>query len=193
MPTSLEAQRQQAVWYAECLLTQGTFYFWGGDDPSGRDCSGVVVECLQGAGTLPHGKDYSADALYIKYLPKKVTTPKAGCLKFWLRWSDELNRLKAIHVEIFRNSHFLIGASGGGRPQFDLSAEIQKCPLLRSIFLSNLITGKIELEKLRGTFFLNFVERELLIQQAIKQNAFIKSRPHTYRSGESAIVDPFLE
>ena len=31
----------------------GKFYKWGGDDPSGFDCSGFVIEILKSVGILP--------------------------------------------------------------------------------------------------------------------------------------------
>lgn len=173
MPIPKEEQRRQAVWYAERLLSQKIFYFWGGDDPSGLDCSGTVVEVLQGAGRLRHGTDYTADGLYIRFKNNVVETPKAGCLKFWLSWDEDFRRDKAVHVEIFKDEHFLIGASGGGSPRLKYKDVVKEYPHL----------------KLFPDWLVKFI---LMNEEARRRNAFIKSRPHTYRSGKSIILDPFL-
>jgi len=133
--------RALAVEYAWHWI--GTPYVWGGDDFSGYDCSGLVVEILQGVGRLAHGRDYSADALLAIFRPNAVAQPYAGCLKFWLDPSG-----RAVHVELVIDEGHTIGASGGG----------------------SLTTTPAE---------------------AVKQNAFVKLRPLTYRSGPSIIVDPF--
>lgn len=66
-----------AVDYA--LRFIGTPYRWGGDDPmAGFDCSGLVVEVLQGVGVLNHRADYTADGLRRKF--PAVKEPKPGCL-----------------------------------------------------------------------------------------------------------------
>ena len=40
-------------WFLQTALAYlGTPYVWGGDDPSGFDCSGFVIECLKSAGLL---------------------------------------------------------------------------------------------------------------------------------------------
>ena len=44
-------KRELALKIAESLLW--TPYKWGGDDPSGLDCSGMMVEVLKSVGALP--------------------------------------------------------------------------------------------------------------------------------------------
>lgn len=88
----------------------GAFYSWGGDDPSGFDCSGLVVECLKSVGVLPRRGDWTAQNVYDKWLDNKVTIPKAGDLVFWVNHTGN----KIIHIEIILNSELSIGASGGG-------------------------------------------------------------------------------
>jgi cell wall-associated NlpC family hydrolase len=109
----------------------GTFYRWGGDDPSGFDCSGFVIEVLKSVGLLPEGFDGTAQTLHDMFLP--VSRPEIGYLAF-----RKNNDGKIIHVGIVTDTssrrNLVIHASGGG---------------------SNTLT----------------------LEDAIKQNAFIKVRP----------------
>lgn len=98
--------RTQAVWYLTRWL--GIFYKWGGDDPSGWDCSGLIIEILQSVGLLPHGHfDDTAQGLYMRFKEKKSENPYPGRLVFWFREG------KAIHVEMCFDEYLAIGASGG--------------------------------------------------------------------------------
>jgi cell wall-associated NlpC family hydrolase len=134
--------RAMAVDYGRAFL--GVPYRWGGDDPmSGFDCSGFVVEVLQGVGRLPHGHDYSAHDLYTIFKPGLVERGYAGCLAFWIDASG-----RATHVMLMVDNEHVIGAAGGG---------------------SNTTT----------------------LPDAIRDNAFIKMRPLSYRKDKPVIVDPF--
>jgi len=84
----------------------GTWYTWGGDDPSGFDCSGVCIEILKSVGLLPRSFDATANGLMGMF--NKVPAPFEGCLVFWLSGS------RAHHVEYCLDELFSIGASGGG-------------------------------------------------------------------------------
>ena len=88
----------------------GHFYLWSGDDPSGFDCSGLIVEVLQSVGLLKHKSDYSADMLYNKFKDRSREQGHKGYLVFWLNNTQE----KAIHIEMMVDEHHTIGASGGG-------------------------------------------------------------------------------
>jgi len=110
--------RNQAArhWFLRTALAYlGTPYRWGGDDPSGFDCSGFVVECLRSAG-LPGSGDYTADDLMRYFADCRVTRPDRGCLVFRL---DSQGR--AQHVSICLDRWFQIGASGGHQGTRDLS------------------------------------------------------------------------
>jgi len=100
--------RAAAVRYAWGFL--GLPYRWGGNDPIlGFDCSGLIVEVLQGVGLLPHGSDMSANGLYIRYQNKVVANGYAGCLCLWFNPAG-----LATHVEIMIDDYHTLGASGGG-------------------------------------------------------------------------------
>lgn len=88
----------------------GTFYSWGGDDPSGFDCSGLVIEILKSVGCLPREGDWTAHQLAVVFSDVAVDAPDEGCLVFW--W-DAAGK-KIVHVEYCLNAYLAIGASGGG-------------------------------------------------------------------------------
>ncbi|KAA3633886.1 MAG: hypothetical protein DWP97_08200 [Calditrichaeota bacterium] len=95
----------------------GLPYKWGGDDPSGFDCSGFVLECLKTIGLIKETDDFTADAL-MKYLLahssinqfpiKRTEYPERGTLLFYLN-----KRKQASHVVICLDEFYQIGASGG--------------------------------------------------------------------------------
>jgi len=91
----------------------GEFYSWGGDDPSGFDCSGFVVEVLKSVGLLDRERevDFTAEGLWQKYMAYKTLDPTPGCLAF--RQSGS----RMVHIELviekIGQATFTIGASGG--------------------------------------------------------------------------------
>ena len=73
----------------------GTFGSWGGDDPSGLDCSGTIHEVLQAHGLEPRGFDCTAHMLYLRHEHQEIDgMPQRGDLVFW--FTDG----KATHVEM---------------------------------------------------------------------------------------------
>jgi D-gamma-glutamyl-meso-diaminopimelic acid endopeptidase CwlS len=121
----------------------GRFYIWGGDDPSGFDCSGLVVECLKAVGRLKGNEDLSADGLWHRFKAYKVERPREGCMIFWFNDGG-----RATHTAIAIDEEFCFTADGGG-------------------------------------------SRVRTMQDAIKYNAFIKTRPIMARSSMPRFVDIF--
>jgi len=94
----------------------GTPYLWGGDDPSGFDCSGFVIELLQSTGRLPAKGDWTAHGLYSIFKHNEVSFAQEGCIVFWGRTKDHIT-----HVEYCIDEDLSIGASGGGSKTKTLS------------------------------------------------------------------------
>jgi len=99
-------RRDLALEYAQRWI--GTFYSWGGDDPSGFDCSGFVQEVLQSVGIMPRSLDLPASGLAARF-SAKACEPKPGALLF--------RGNPATHVEmvlaVLDGVVLTIGASGG--------------------------------------------------------------------------------
>ena len=133
-------------WFIETALSYlGTPYKWGGDDPSGFDCSGLVGECLRSVGLLSETPDLTADALYQHFKGYEVHQPLSGALMFRLN-----DKGRAYHVEICLDSDFRLGASGGD-------------------------------------------SKTVSLDDAWRDNAFIKIRPIGSRNVRKVFVYPFME
>lgn len=90
----------------------GRWYKWGGDDPSGFDCSGLVLEVLQSVGIISRGTDMTAANLYELFKDTETQTPVDGCLLFW-KSGDKIVHVEMVLAKIGEEL-FTIGASGGG-------------------------------------------------------------------------------
>jgi cell wall-associated NlpC family hydrolase len=98
----------------------GTFYTWGGDDPSGFDCSGFCIEILKSVGLFPRNEDATSAMLFDKYPP--TTTDQLGNLVFYRSASSD----KIIHIEFGLGEGLSIGASGGGSSTTDIKKAISQ-------------------------------------------------------------------
>lgn len=103
-----------------CMVYEGTLYSWGGDDPEGFDCSGLVVECLKASGFLHKGADLTADGLYHKFKQSGVGKPQRGAMAFYLN-----DKGKAIHVVICLDELFAMGANGGSSRVVDKASAME--------------------------------------------------------------------
>lgn len=102
-------EREVAVAVAWAYL--GKPYVWGGDDPTGFDCSGLVILALQSCGRYPQHSDTTADGLRRLYPEIGRDQVGPGDLVFWLRGNG-----RAFHVGLVIDPPTLyIGAEGGGR------------------------------------------------------------------------------
>ena len=108
---SLASKRKRAIeaMIEYALLFAGKWYKWGGDDPSGFDCSGLIVEVLKSVGIMDRGDDKTAQGIADMLTSCIVHTPYRGCLVFY--WSKDGSRV--VHVELCLDDYRTIGASGG--------------------------------------------------------------------------------
>lgn len=87
----------------------GKFYLWGGEGPSGFDCSGLTQELLRSVGADPPG-DQTAQTLY-DYFKHVGIMDKRECGSLVFYGKD----LKSItHVAMMLNDWQVIEAGGGG-------------------------------------------------------------------------------
>ena len=104
-----DLQRKNITCVAHSLLH--TPYRWGGDDPAGIDCSGMVIDCLQAVGLFPLKSDTTADGLYNKFRKNGIAEiPQPGDMVFWFDSEG-----KAYHVAIAIDRFHCITADRGGK------------------------------------------------------------------------------
>jgi cell wall-associated NlpC family hydrolase len=113
------AAKEWFMRYEMSLLN--TAYLWGGDDPTGFDCSGMVVEGLKCVGLLDEHEDLTADAMWRRFSKKHETNqPERGCLAFWF------DGHKATHVAVCLTNEMCLTANGGGSKTLTLADAIKQ-------------------------------------------------------------------
>ena len=107
-----DAEDKREVFMSVVGSFLNTFYTWGGDDPSGFDCSGMVVAGLKAVGLMGGGEDLTADKLYNRFKGKypSMDWPAYGRLVFY--FNDEGH---ATHVAVCIDAERCITAAGGGK------------------------------------------------------------------------------
>lgn len=100
--------RESAIDYI--MRYVGSWYLWGGDDPSGFDCSGLVVEYLKSIGRIERGSDFTAADLWNHFHDQRYSAPTVGGLVFYRRTNGQA----VCHIEITLDEIYQLGASGGG-------------------------------------------------------------------------------
>jgi len=135
--------RRKMVRYAFQFV--GTWYKWGGDDASGFDCSGILIEILKAHGALPRKYDSTANDLYWNNIKYKVNKPLAGCGVFYENSDGTI-----VHVEMCVDNLFAIGASGGGSKTLTQEDAIRDNAFIkqRPIKRTRKITGFIDFAKM---------------------------------------------
>jgi len=192
MPDLLKQEyiRAEAVDYLKHWL--GLPYSWGGNDPAqGFDCSGLAIEILQAHGLMRRGDDDKAEGLRHKYSQYTVEKPHAGCLVFFIHPTRQI----ATHVAMAIDNDFIIHASGGGAPKFDIGKEILKDHILKKYFHDWDSPDQVN-KSFNNHLFYKAIREFLFKMQAKQQNAYIKKdslKAEIKRRSQYGVVyvDPF--
>lgn len=99
------------VFASYALSFVGTNYRWGGDDPSGWDCSGLCIELLTAGGVWSNGEDATAQGLFNHF---EIRGHRGffdlGSLAFYGKSTSAIT-----HVAFGVSPRLVVEAGGGGR------------------------------------------------------------------------------
>lgn len=107
----MKALRKEALSYIKTY--RGIPYTWGGDDPTGFDCSGLLIEYCKSIGVIERGADYTAKGLALhleKNYPVSALGDPGDLVFFW-----QMGTANIYHCGIVVAPGICLEASGGGR------------------------------------------------------------------------------
>ena len=103
-------QRNRRHWFMKVVMSLlNKWYIYGGDDPDGFDCSGIVIEGLRAVGVIHSKKDMTAAGMFKKWSHLSVPIPFEGCLAFWIGLDKVV-----YHVAVCLDDQYCLTADGGG-------------------------------------------------------------------------------
>ncbi len=97
-------------------------YLWGGDDFSGLDCSGLIIEILKTAGAAPPN-DMTAQQLYgyFAHNGSGLAEPETGALAFYGSSEEHVT-----HCAFLLDERRMIEAGGGGPQVRDVESAVKR-------------------------------------------------------------------
>lgn len=191
-PPMYLTDREKLVWYATQWLTKK--YIWGGDDFSGLDCSGFIIELRCFIGLFQRADDATANGLYNTHLAKNQVINdherKPGDFVFWFKADG-----KASHTAILVSRDNIIHAGGGGKPSTTIFKLIKENRFLRENLIGQfpsysdeLIDNAIKSNPMAAWGLQQFIN----YKDAVSRNAYIRGDHLGYRGDNFKICDIFI-
>lgn len=186
------SDREKMVWYATTWL--GKPYIWGGDDFSGLDCSGFMIEIRCFVGMFKRRDDATADGLFREHVDKgqiiNRLSREAGDFVFWFNDAG-----RAIHTAILADIDVIIHAGGGGRPSTTVFKLIKENRFLRETLVGQfpsysdgMIVQAIKSNPLAAWA----LQRAIHFKDAVTRNAYILGDHLDYRGTNYKIANIFI-
>jgi cell wall-associated NlpC family hydrolase len=127
LPAPIASKFWDETLYLHALSYLHTPYIIGGEFPHpdfGMDCSGFVIDLLQGAGVLPHKYDNTAQGLMADLLAMPGTRQGVYGLGSVVFWGPSPREIQ--HVDFMLDVRRIIGAIGGDSTTKALAAAAAK-------------------------------------------------------------------